>query len=445
MAADGSTTILPAVLDDLIIKANGAATAKEVAENLQDLKARLLSSADNTTFCEVVPYTPWVQDANDNLGENPDAHDLAYVMSVCSVAGYLTGRTRKAYYLALALVYVFWRITNRYFLAEIIQKEIGEPFSDKRNLGQTIRLCFNLKSLPGTTEEVRRENKKRTNAVSRANAILLDVESHFKNAPLRLEDAGMIQAYLANRDRMAGKSDADVMTAILADPPHYDTSNDEDNTTDDEAPGDNGDEEQQDTDDGDDNTADDEAPDDDSDGGSDDSDDDRSEDGNGEDTGASSPDNTAETGRPMSKAQRMLAGVQERSPDDLLRPCLGSAPFVALCYRVEYGGRLAAVAATPCDEGMTAKFYEVVQAGGVSDGMIFFQDTLTALETLTVSARPASTSAPPAAWSKASGPAIPRPSARRCCPSRPPSRPSSPMSSPDNTSASLTGARCRPR
>ena len=251
--------------------------------------------------------------------------------------------------------------------------------------------------MPGTTEEVRRENKKRTNAVSRANAILLDVESHFKNCPLRLDDAELIQTYLANRDRMSGKSDADVMTAILAEPPQPDTSIDDETTIDDEAPDSSGDEEQQDADDDSDDTttdgeaSDDDAGDEESEGTSDDGDD--IDDDIGGDANDPSTDNTAAIDRPMSKAERMLAGVQERSPDDLLKPCIGSSPFVAICYRVEDGGRLAAVAATPCDEAMTAKFYETVQAYGVSDDLALLRDVLTVVETLKVAAQPASGSA----------------------------------------------------
>ncbi len=401
-----TTSHLTATLDALISEANTSTDPRDIVKSVQSLKASLLNGSVLATAngqSDLVAYRPFVLGAKDNLGETPEAHDLGIVKEACLVAMNLTGRTRKAYYQAVALIYVFWRNANRFYLAEVIQRELGERFSEKRNLSQTIRVCFDLKNLAGTTPEIVADNKSRNNAVSRANQLLLEVESHFKNHPLRLEDAEHIRIYLTNRDRMLGRTDAAAMAGILSemtqpvspDEPQESSSNEggEADGTENDGPGESDDDEDADETSDTETDPDEQEP------------DTGEEGGDGEQDPASNPEpsNAGQNPSPMSKAGRMLAGAPEQPLNTLLAPHRNPGRFVAICYRIGADGSESAVAAIPCDEAMVSKFYGTVQTVGITPEMGVFRDLIAVIGALKVASKPGTSSAPAAVFTIGAG------------------------------------------
>ncbi len=405
-----TASYLTATLDALISEANTSTNPQDIVKSVQGLKASLLNGSVLATadgHSDLVAYRPFVSGAQDNMGETPEAHDLGIVKEACLVAMNLTGRTRKAYYQAVALVYVFWRNANRFFLAEVIQRELGEKFSEKRNLSQTIRVCFDLKNPSGTAPEIVAANKSRNNAVSRANQLLLEVESHFKNHPLRLEDAEHIRIYLTNRDRMLGRTDAAAMAGILSEmtqpvSPDETPDDSQESSPDDggEADGTENDGSGESDDDEDSNESDD------TESEPDEQEPDAGEDGGdgGQDTVSNpEPSNSGQNPSPMSKAGRMLAGAPEQSLNTLLAPHRHPDRYVAICYRIESDGSESSIAAIPCDEAMISKFYGTVQAGGITPVMAVFRDVIAAFGALNVSARPGASAKPAAVFTIGAG------------------------------------------
>ncbi len=318
-----------------------------------------------------------------DLTIDPDTRHLAVVQAACRAAIALTNRTLKAFYKAITMVFLWWRLTDEFTKARLVKTYLGENWSEKRALLQVVRLCLELKNVKGTAPEVVAENKRRNDFVSRVAKVVEELDAHFLNERLRDADAEAIQDYLARRDKGRGKT-IEIAAANILCPPRTRASNDPDPAD----PADAGDDHNA---NGNDTT-----------GTDGDSDGDKNAEAGGDD---SVTDNGEDEGRAslprMSKAESMLTAAAKICLENALGLGFDQSRLMAACFRMDPDGSMVPVATLPCDPALALRFYQSLQSGGPSVGLRLLVEVATVMKVLSTPSKPAANSKRKQAWESA--------------------------------------------
>ncbi len=314
-----------------------------------------------------------VIDTTVDLTIDPDTRNLAAVQGACRAAIALTNRTLKAFYKAITMVFLWWRLTEDFHKARLVKTYLNEKWSEKRGMHQVVRLCLELKNLEGTAPEVVAENKRRNDLVSRVSKVVEELDAYYLNERLRDTDAESIQDYLARRDKGRGKTIEIAASNILCPPRSRGAGSDDPDPTDD------GEEQNDGAKSGNNGTNNAEA--------------------GGEE---SAVDDSEGICLPrMSKAESMLSAAAKICLEEALGLGFEQSRLVAACFRMDPDGSMVPVATLPCDPALALRFYQSLQVGGPSAGLRLLVEVATVMKVLNTPSNPSANSKRKQGWEPA--------------------------------------------